>query len=434
MKERILLKNANLFDAENGSLKDNVDVLIEDGIVAEVGRVHYAENHLTSIDCSGKFALPGLFECHAHLALLTSKDPEAKKQIMEDFGTSNHEELEKKVLRDFVVKGITQVRDVGGPVRILKYLKDRISKGELLGPEIYYAGPMLEKSPLLWEEHNRALPGFTVAVNTEQDAKNVIKEISDQGAKLVKTFNKFDVDVFECLLDLAVKHNLPVTHDPGTALFQSIPMDKAIDLGVRCIEHAKAPWPVVLKDDLKKEHDALLNAAPEDIESFRQKVFSLGVDSVSTSKLQQLMDKILENEVFICTTLHAFKHLKKLQSQKPDEEMLKKVEVLDEMQGFFAGEMIRRNVKILVGQDGLTPEFTFNEMRYLKELGLSEPEIIRGATIYPAQWLGISKRTGSVSPGKKADVLILEKNPLEDIQNIKTTCTVLLNGRTAFQK
>ena len=429
-----MLKNAILFDVEGGMLKDNSDVLIENGMVREVGKVDYAEGDLRSIDCSGKFALPGLFECHAHLAQLTSKDLQAKKQIMEDFGTSNDEELEKKVLRDFVAKGITQVRDVGGPVKTLKDLKHRISKGELLGPEIYYAGPMLEKSPLRWEEVNKMMPGFTVAVDSKEDAEEIIGEISDQGASLVKTFNRFDADVFKYLLELAGKHNLPVTHDPGTALFQSVPMDIAIDLGVRCIEHAKAPWPVVLKDDLKKEHDALLHADPKEKKTFSQRVFSLGIDSVSSSKLEQLIDKMLKNEVFVCTTLHALKQLKKLRSKKSDKDVMEKLEVVDEMQRFFTREMINRNVKILIGQDGLIPQFTFDEMLYLNELGLSESEIIRGATIYPAQWLGISKTTGSVSPGKKGDVLILEKNPLEDIQNIQTACTVLLNGRVAFQK
>lgn len=434
MKERILLKNSNLFDVENNRLRDNSDIFIEDGIVKEVGRVEYVEGDIRSIDCSGKYVLPGLFECHAHLAHLTSKDPKAKKQIMENLETSDGDELDKQVLKEFVIKGITQVRDVGGPVKNLKNLKDRISKGELLGPDIYYAGPMLEKSPLKWEEVNKMLPGFTAAVDSREDAKSVIEEIYDQGVSLIKTFNKFDFDVFKYLLYLAAKYNLPVAHDPGTALFQLIPMDKAIDLGIRCIEHAKSPWPVVLKDDLKKEHDSLLNAVPEDTVVFREQVFSLGVDSVSTSKLQQLIDKMLENEVFICTTLHALKHFKKLQSVKSDRDMMKKLTAVDEMQSFFAREMIKRNIKILVGQDGLIPEFTFDEMLYLNELGLSESEIIRGATIYPAKWLGISDKIGSISPKKKANILILDQNPLEDIQNIKSTITVLLNGEIVFQK
>ena len=433
--KRILLKNVNLLDVEKGVFRNDLDVLIEVDRVKEVGRIDpIDEESLTQIDCSNKFAIPGLFECHAHLALLTSQDDETKKRIMEDFVTTKRDELEKQVLKEFVVKGITQVRDVGGPVKNLKNLKDQISDGEFLGPDIFYAGPMLEKSPLMWEEHNKALTGFTVAVNSKQDAKNIIEQISNEGARLVKTFNKFDVDVFKYLLDEAKEHNLPVTHDPGTTLFQSIPMVMGIDFGIKCFEHGKAPWPIVLKDDLKSEHDNLMDADPKDKEVFRKKVFSLGAKSVSLTRLHQLIDKMLQNDVYFCATLHAFKYMQKQQSKEPNKDMLDKLEVLDKISLFFTKEMIRQNVKILVGQDGVMPQFTFDEMRYLKEIGLSESEIIKGATIYPAQWLGIADQTGSISSNKKASILILNKNPLEDIQNIKTTHAVLKNGEIVFQE
>jgi imidazolonepropionase-like amidohydrolase len=430
MEERILLKNINFFDVEKERWMKNADILIEDGIIKEISKINYVDEvNLQSIDCANKFALPGLFECHGHLALLTSWDDKTKKQIMEDFGTTKSDDLEKQVLKGFVLKGITQVRDVGGPLKNLKDLKGRITKGELLGPEIFYAGPMLEKSPLLWEERNKALPGFTVAVNSKQDAKNIIQQIANEDASLVKTFNKFDLDVFKYLVGEAREHNLPVTHDPGTTLFQWIPMDMAIDSGIRCFEHGKAPWPVVLKDDLKSEHDKLINADSEDKEAFRKKVFSLRYNSVSQEKLQQLIDQMLQSDAYFCPTLHAFKYMQKQKSEKPDKDMLEKIQVLDEMQGFFTREMIKRDVKILVGQDGLMPEFTLDEMRYLKDLGLSESEIIRGATLYPAQWLGVADQVGSISPDKKANILILNKNPLENIQNIKATHMVLLSGK-----
>ncbi len=435
MKNQILLRNASLLDVEEGRFDPNLDILVEDETIRRVARsIQIEGERLAEIDCSGKFALPGLFECHAHLAHLTSKSEKTKKQIMEDFGTKETDELERQVLKEFVVRGITQVRDVGGPVNILKNLKDRISGGEFLGPDIFYAGPMLERSPLVWEEHNKDLPGFTVAVDSTQDARSVIHQISTGGASLVKTFNKFDDDVFNYLLDLAKEHNLPVTHDPGTTFFHSIPMVTAIDFGVRCVEHAKAPWQVVLKKDLKSEHDSLINADPKDKETFRKKVFQLRVKSVSSKRLHGLIDKMIQNDVYCCTTLHAIKYMRKQQSEEPNEATLERLEILEEMDRYFTQQMIEQNVKILVGQDGLMPQFTFDEMRYLKEVGLSEAEIIKGATIYPAQWLGMADQLGSISPGKRANILILKENPLEDIENIKTTYVVIKGGKIVFRE
>jgi imidazolonepropionase-like amidohydrolase len=441
MKKRILLKNINLFDVKDDILRKNVDILIENDSIKEVGKVNYVdEETLEQIDCSGKFALPGLFECHAHLTVLTNQDDETKKEILREVGiekTSHKEELEKQVLKAFVVKGITQVRDVGGPVKTLKDLKDRISKGEYVGPHIFYAGPMLEKSPLTGQENNKRWPGFTVPIDSVQDVKNTIEQISSAGASLVKTFGKFDEDVLKCLLDEAKEHNLPVTHDSGPTFFHSVPVDRGIDLGIKCFEHGKSPWYAVLKDDLKKEHDRLIDADPEAKEAFRNKVFSLGTQSISLTKLRKLIDKMLSYDVYFCPTLHIFKHYAEnpevYREDQPDK-FRKIFEILYEISRFITREMIKSSMKILVGQDGWNPRFTFNEMQLLKEVDLSESEIIKGATIYPAEWLGISEQIGSVSPNKKANVLILNENPLEDVQNMKTTCAVLLNGKFVFRE
>ena len=65
---------------------------------------------------------------------------------------------------------------------------------------------------------------------------------------------------------------------------------------------------------------------------------------------------------------------------------------------------------------------------FLKEWGVSEAEIIRGATIYPAEWLGVDDRLGSIVPGKEADILIVDGNPVEDIAKIKSGFMVIHGG------
>ena len=441
MKKSILLKNGSVFDTEHGNFQANTDVLIEGETIATVGKNVRAEGErVTEIDCSGKFILPGLFECHAHLTVLTNQPDEEKKEILEECavkGTSSSEELDKQVLREFVNKGITQMRDCGGPLATLKGMKEKISQGRYVGPELLYAGPMLEKSPLMGEETSKRWPGFAVAVDTERDAENIIEQIANQGGSLAKTFNKFDVPTFKHLLNQARAHNLPVTHDPGTTFFHSIPVDRAIDLGIRCIEHGKSPWYVVLKDDLRLEHDSLMDADPQAKGVFTDKVFSMEIESVSLDKLRQLTERMGELDVFLCPTLHIFKyyaeHPEKFNEKEP-EKFGKRFRILYRMACFITRELARGGTKILVGHDGWNPVFTLNEMRELKEIGLSESEIIRGATAFPAKWLGVTNQFGSILPNKRANILILSKNPLEDSQNLKSAHMVLLNGRIISQK
>ena len=440
MRGQILIRNANLFDTAHGHFKANTDILTEGETVMAVGRNVWVEGEkLTEIDCSGKYALPGLFECHAHLTVLTNQPEEEKKAILRECGiqpTSEEDDLEKQVLEEFVRKGITQIRDCGGPVKTLRAMRDRISRGEYLGPDLFYAGPMLEKSPLRGAGNNKRWPGFTVAVDSKQDAENIIEEISGEGAGLVKTFGKFDEDILECLLQRARDKNLPVTHDPGPTFFHAVPVGRAINLGIRCIEHGKSPWYVVLKDDLQSEHDNLMDADSEAKEAFINKMFSMGVDSISTAKLKQLIEKMAKGDVYLCPTLNVFKHYAKHTEQfneKEPEKFGKRFRILYGVAGFITKEIIKGGIKVLVGQDGWSPLFTFNEMQELREVGLSESDIIKGATIYPAQWLGVSDRWGSIAAGMKANILILNKNPLEYIQDIRARYAVLKNGKVVLQ-
>jgi len=439
MKSHILLKHINLLDVENGVLINDTDILIKDDIIKEIGRAKCRnEESLMQFNCAGKFALPGLFDCHTHLNVLTNQGNEVKKEILKEGGIEENiqEHLEKQTLKDFAVKGITQLRDLGGPFNILKDLKDKISRGEYTGPEIFYAGPRLEKNPLTAEANNSRWPGWTIAVDTRQDAENVIQEISGQNGSLVKTFGRFDTDILKYLLDQATKHSLPLTHDSGSTFFHSVPIGTGIDLGIKCFEHGKNLWYVALKDELKSEHDGLVNAQVEVKQSFIEKVMSLGTDSISLAKLWTLINKMLENDVYLCPTLHVMKFF----AEKPEvisedePEKYKKIfEKLYQVGYELTKEIIKGKIKILVGQDGYIPRFTFNEMELLKEVGLPEWEIIKGASIYPAKWLGVADKFGSISPNKKANVLILDKSPLEHIRNIRTTYLVLKDGKVVFQ-
>jgi imidazolonepropionase-like amidohydrolase len=68
-------------------------------------------------------------------------------------------------------------------------------------------------------------------------------------------------------------------------------------------------------------------------------------------------------------------------------------------------------------------------MKHMRDCDVSESEIIKGATVYPAEWLGVQDRLGSIAVGKQANILVVNKNPLENIENIQSTFLVVQNGR-----
>jgi cytosine/adenosine deaminase-related metal-dependent hydrolase len=429
----ILLRNVRVFDDSTGTFGEPEDLLIEGDRIGRIGTLGGAAAGAREIDCRGKFALPGLFDCHTHLSHLTLKSADSLALVLEEF----------------VARGVTQARDVGGPIDVLSDLSRRIAARGTVGPELFYTGPMLEQSPLTWAAVNEDQPGFTVAIDSCEDVDRLLPELARKGAGMIKTFNNFDPVVYRHLVEVANRLSLRIVHDPGTPLFHAIPMDTALSLGVTSIEHAKAPWPIVLTDELRAEHDALLSGQSNEMGrmALMMKVAQAGPDGVSLERVHALGDEMVRRGAFLCPTLHVFASMEeeafsqiKEQNQLeeiPEEmkEMVRKgIAAMREVSYLFVRELAQRGVRFLVGQDGFEPAATLDEMVRLEECGVSRVEIIRGATIYPARWLGVDDRLGSVRPGGQADLLVVSDDPLAAVGNLGKTFLVVQRGRVVFSK
>jgi imidazolonepropionase-like amidohydrolase len=424
---RILLVNVQVFDVNTGTMTPPQDVLIDKGFIAEIGRVNSAKD-AERIDCTGMYAIPGLFDCHTHLAELT---------------TAGEDSLRVQ-LKGFVTRGVLQVRDVGGPVDVLSKMSRRIADVELVGPEMFYTGPMLESGELTWGDRNKELPGFTVAIDSARDVDSLLPELARQGACMIKTFNRIDQQLYRHLVEVALRCSLKIVHDPGEPLFNCVPMDVALDMGVTSIEHAKAPWPVVLKDSLREIHDKLIgpDANPMAQMSLMVEIARLGVESVSLERLRELGRKMREKGAYLCPTLNVLSNLDDVAIEQvkaqmgvdsvppPVLEMIQtQTKAMRDVSRLFVREFAKDSVAMLVGQDGDDPTATLSEMKALQENGVTQAEILRGATIYPAKWLGVDGRLGSIAVGKQANLFVVRKDPLVDIGNLDSIFVVVQDGR-----
>ena len=417
-----------------GSFRQPVDVLIQGNRIRQVGMLNERDKTQASlIDCSGKYLLPGLFESHAHLSSLSLLDTHTKERY----------------LSQFIDYGITQVRDVGGPIDVLQAMQTAIREGELRGPEIFYAGPMLEKSPLGWEKVNTVLPDFTMPIDSKEDVEARIAELIQGGASFAKTFNKFDHELHTLLFtELKNKAQLQITHDPGPWFFQSISFEKGIELGITCFEHAHNVWSSVLTEEFNQEYSNLLKqeTTPEQRVAFSSKVARAGVDSIDLEKLKGLLEKCVSKQVYFCPTLTvadailsetALQEAEQIglpYTQEEIESWKSASTLMGPVLYLFVQKMAETNVKLLVGHDGYDSEFTLREMEAFQQAGVPKAEIIKAATIYPAEWLGLTESFGSLTANRKANILVLDKNPLDHITNIRSRSMVLKEGQIIYQK
>jgi imidazolonepropionase-like amidohydrolase len=414
----ILLKSASLFDVDSGMMNGPRDLLVDEGLIVADLPADSGKQASMVIDCTDKYIIPGLCDSHIHLAFLTTKDEE-----------EYHGELAKLVRR-----GVLFARDVGGPVDVMQEMKRQIRAGELVGPEIFYTGPMLESSPLHWERFNEELPGFTVALESEEDVDELLPVLAEKGATLIKTFNKIKPELYPHIVTAAAANGLKIVHDPGRPLLNGVPIAKALELGVTSFEHAFAPWSYVLEERYQEQRADLSSpdSDPEQQTEFIARMGDLGVETTSVDRLNELSALMVANGAVLCPTLRPFQAEDDSQSDEDtDEEQHSRKQALQrvlKVSTHIVRELSNNGVRVLVGQDSCEAAGTLEEMILLVEAGLPEVEVLKGATIYAAQWLEVDDRFGSLETGKSANLVVLNADPLADISNVGDIHLVIQNG------
>jgi imidazolonepropionase-like amidohydrolase len=414
----ILLKGANLFDAGSGMMNGPRDLLIDGGLIVADLPADSGKEASRVIDCTDKYIIPGLGDSHIHLAFLTTKDEQ-----------EYHGELAK-----FVKQGVLFVRDVGGPVDVMQEMKRQIRDGELTGPEIFYTGPMLESSPLHWEQFNEELPSFTVPLDSEEDVDELLPVLAEKGATLIKTFNNLKPELYPHIVTIAAENGLKIVHDPGRPLINWVPLATALELGVTSFEHGFAAWAYVLAEEYQEQRAALStsDADPEQQMEFIAQMGGLGAEAISVERLKELSEMMVAKDAVLCPTLWAFQGEDEDQSDEATEQERHRrkqmMEMLTNISSHIVRELARNGVRVLVGQDNCEAEGTLEEMKLLAEAGVPEVEVLKGATIYAAHWLEVDDRFGSLETGKSANLVVLDADPLADIANVGDIHLVIQNG------
>jgi hypothetical protein len=419
----LIIQQTSVVDVRTGKILTERDIGIAGGqIIAVKQSLRPTEGHSHIVDGTGKYVIPGLCDSHTHLGFLTTLGGDSLKSE----------------LAGFVRQGVLYVRDVGGPIDVMRQMQERILSGELMGPEIFYTGPMLESSPLHWENFNKSLPGFTVALDRENDVDSLLPVLAENGATMIKTFKNINPDLYPYIVKIARHNKLKIVHDPGLPLFQWMPINKALEYGITSFEHAHAPLSSILKEDIQVRADSFAGpgADPEMQRILATEIFSMGLDAVSEQRLSELTLDLKAHDAVLCPTLSVYPIMKEnlppgedTLELNPDQEFMKLVAgMFKSLVPHVVKTFSDSGVRLLVGQDGIDPAGTIREMINMKEVGVNDLEILKGATIYAAEWLEVDDTYGSVEPGKVADLLLLNGNPVEDITQVGEIFQVIQNG------
>ena len=410
----LVVKGGTLIDGTgNPPLEESV-IFIINGKISAVYDKGSARVPLfaRTIDAEGKYLIPGLVDMHVHF-------------------------LEENFCDLFLMNGVTSVRDMGNKSEYILALRDRINAGERQGPTIFTSGYMLNNQKIPFGASEQ-----TAVVKTPKQVREIIAEKARKKLDWIKIYISLPRGLLRTALEEAARYGIPVAGH-----LRNVDARFAAKWGIRTLEHATG-----ISEALLGPED-FQDASP--LRTISHKTW-LHVDK---SKYQDLIDLLIKNNVFITANLTLYKRfvssledLEKIEYTKfmsSDYQKSWKVFLQNRFQlnvqyrndwiitkarlEEFLIQFKNSGGRVLAGTDApypfLVPGFSLHEeLELLVEAGFSPMEALLTATRYPAEAMGFDKERGTMTVGKTADIIILDKNPLEDIRNTRTILAVIKNG------
>lgn len=348
------------------------------------------------IQLDKKYVLPGLVDAHVHMAT----DPS---------GVDNRAHT-LKVLQNMLYSGITSVRDMAGDARVLAGLSRDASTGDIISPDIYYAalmaGPEFFKDPRTKTATSGGVPGYMPymqSITDSTDLKLAVARAKGTGATGLKLYADLNPLLVRKIVAEAKKQHISIW---AHAWLQYANPSDVINAGVEVISHS----PLLIHDKIDTIPAFWKNTVHD--QRFWDKA------TPDFSSLFQLMKT--HNTILDATLLTYKQWAEEDSSMWYDYELGKRLT----KQAYKAG------VSVDAGTDDDQTAFVQKEMELLvHDAGFSPFDAIIAATLHGAKALGIDTITGTISKNKKANLLVLDKNPLDNIQNIESVNLVIKDGK-----
>lgn len=421
-RQSLAITDVTVIDVEHDRSLAHRTVLVDGGRISAItaSRAASIPAGALRLDGHGRFLIPGLVDMHVHLFNLSSHRPPNDWTFALD-----------------LANGVTAVREMrGDPTTMaqIRQWREQFDQGEIAAPRILAAG----------------IPAYGP---TPDEARRQVDAAADAGADFIKIFSEVPEANWRAILDEAQRRKLPVVgHVPA-----GVPLLVAAAAGQRTDEHLMQAYEACSSIEAKllaQRHDFAgdtLEAEREDQEAdalaaFDPRICRRVSHALATTGQVQVPTLALADEDDLA------------RAGAPDNDPRWRYLRADERkrwQGFLASytandaalakrrwpvarkivsAMHQAGVTFMAGTDspmpGVYPGYGLHdELELLVAAGLTPREALRAATLTPARFLGIDGTSGSAAVGKRADLVLLDANPMKDIRNTRRIVAVVIDGR-----
>lgn len=385
-EDLLALVGATAIIGRVGEVIPDATILIEGNKITGIGKKTeiIIPSAARVIDLTGKYILPGLLDAHFHVGQV------------------------KDLLPSFLNQGVTSLRDPGA------WNETYLGWRRLGIPiqRLFLTGPHLDQYP-------PAYPRNSMLVRDEKEAEVAVNQFIDEGATAIKVYFRLPLGTIERICQTAHARGIPVT-----AHLEITKARDAIGVGLDGIEHITS-FGTSLIDPRDAEKYRQLILEDNDARDYGRYEVWNSIDLEDTTYAQPLLRLLRERGTFVSPNLAVFEK----QADRGDSI---------EVAGFakmvrFTGMIDQAGGHVVVGSHTFVPYAPMGlgyarEMELLVQAGLSPAKVIEGATWQNARFFKVEERLGSLEEGKLADLLVLDKNPLDDISAMREVEMVMLNG------
>ncbi len=429
------ITNVTVIDAVNG-VRENQTVVFDGDEIITVRPADEKVSVSKSIDATGKYLIPGLWDFHVHLTY-DDRFVEAMPAL-------------------FLSYGITSVRDTGGLMHKVLPVVEAMRAENVIAPRVFFAGPLLDGRFVVYDGNDR--PEIGVQNATPQQARETIANLKEQGVDFIKIYEMVSPDVFQAMVETANELALPIDSHVPLSMRASM-----AGPSVDSIEHLRN-IELDCASNSAELHETRLERLknPAGLSGFklRASLHSLqrlpAVENYDEKRCDKTIEALSSTMMVPTLRLNSFNLAPPFRNRdwqdalaripievrpdwaesaqqlaaNPSEEFNR----FAEWSLFLVERMHAAGVPIGAGTDTpillAVPGFSLHsELEYLVQAGLSPLEAIEAATVRPAEYFSLQHDMGTIDVGRVADLVLLDGNPLENIANTRSVSAVVTKGR-----
>ncbi len=386
----IALKNADIITMESEEIISKGLIIVEDNVIKYVGDGRNTPIPLGAVimDFTGKTIMPGLIDVHAHLGAF--RDGISPRKHWEYYAN--------------LAFGVTTTHDPSSNSEITFAQSEMVKAGTLVGPRIFSTGTILYGAD----------GDFKAPINSLDDAKSALRRTAAFGAFSVKSYNQPRREQRQMIIEAARQLKIRVVPEGGSFFFHNLTM---VADGHTSVEH-NLPVAPLYDDVIKFWSNTKTSNTPTLIVNY---------GGVNGEYYWYQHTDVWKNEKLLQFTPRAvIDSRSRHRTMIPDEEY-QNGHILTAQS---CKKLTDSGVKINLGAHGQIQGLGVHwELWMMEQGGMSNYQALKTATVNGAELLGMSHQLGTLSAGKLADLIILDKNPLENIRNSESVSHTMINGR-----